>query len=221
MVGRDDLRAIPEAWRAYLDVALGLTEASRQQATRAVRRLVGKGGATAEQLQSMAEDLINTGLANRESLLRLVRFELERGLGRLGLATADEVTELTARVRDLERELRQAQAAGVAEDLGPADLGPADLGPAGAGTSTPGPSNGRAPHGRAAGGRAAAGPTTPAMGKDAAVKKAVAKKAVAKKAVAKKAVAKKAVGKKAAPKRAGGAAPTVPTQPPRDGEDRP
>jgi polyhydroxyalkanoate synthesis regulator phasin len=99
-----------EAWRAYLDLALGFTEASRKRATKVARKLVGRGGATADQLQSMAEDLVSTSMANRESLIRLVRFELDRALGRVGLATAEEVSQLTTRVRELEEELRVARA---------------------------------------------------------------------------------------------------------------
>ena len=111
MVKREEIRAVQDAWRAYLDLALGFTEASRKKATKVARQLVGKGGATAEQLQAMAEDLVNTSLANRESLVRLIRFELDRALSRVGLATGEEVTALTAQVRELEGRLRAAEAA--------------------------------------------------------------------------------------------------------------
>lgn len=100
-----------EAWRAYLELALGLTEASRKKAQKAAKRLVGKGGATAGQLQAMAEELVATSVANREALTKLVRFEVDRALGKVGLATADEVADLTARVRELEEELRTAKTA--------------------------------------------------------------------------------------------------------------
>lgn len=101
-----------DAWRAYLEVALGLTEASRKRATKVARDLVGKGGATAEQLQTLAEDLVNTGVANREALTKLVRYELDRALGVVGLATAEDVADLRRRVRELEQRLRDAQASG-------------------------------------------------------------------------------------------------------------
>ncbi|MEV6814813.1 hypothetical protein [Micromonospora sp. NPDC051296] len=160
-----------DAWRAYLELAMGLTEAPRKKAQDAVRRAMGSTGATAAQLQMLAEELRSTGAANREALTKLVRFEVERALGAVGLATADEVAELDRRVRELERQLRAA--AGVAT----------------------------APTGevKAAGGAAAATPPPPtkAVAKKAVATKAVAKKAVATKAVAKKAVAKKAVAKKA------------------------
>ncbi|GAA2643260.1 hypothetical protein GCM10010399_91600 [Dactylosporangium fulvum] len=99
-----------EAWRAYLELAYGMTEATTKKATKTVRRLVGKSGATAEQLQAMAEDLLQAGTANREALTKLVRYELDRALGAVGLATADEVAALTAKVHELEAQLKAASA---------------------------------------------------------------------------------------------------------------
>jgi polyhydroxyalkanoate synthesis regulator phasin len=113
-----------DAWRAYLEMALGLTEAPRKKAQKAVSDLVNRGGATAAQLQGLAEDLMSTGMANREALTNIVRYEVDKALGVVGLATADEVSDLTARVRDLEKQLREAQArATAAEAVGGA--GPA------------------------------------------------------------------------------------------------
>uniref|UniRef100_UPI0038B28C06 phasin family protein n=1 Tax=Micromonospora acroterricola TaxID=2202421 RepID=UPI0038B28C06 len=100
-----------DAWRAYLELAMGLAEAPRKKAQDVVRRVVGSGGATAAQLQALGEELLTTGAENREALTKLVRFEVDRALGAVGLATADEVAELTRRVRDLERQLREARAA--------------------------------------------------------------------------------------------------------------
>lgn len=162
-----------DAWRAYLELAMGVTESSRKRAQSVARKLVGQGGATAAQLQALAEELRSTGLANREAMTKLVRFEVDRALGVVGLATQEEVASLNERVAELERELRSARAAT-------------------AGPSTPQP-GGTAPD--------AAAPETAA--KAAVEKKTVAKKVVAKKAVAPLAdtgevVAKKAVAKKTA-----------------------
>src|ERR1700761_3962712 len=107
---------MPDAWRAYLEMALGLTEAPRKRAQRVAGELVNRGGATAVQLQGLVEDLLATGLANREALTNIVRYEVDRALGVVGLATADEVSELTTRVRDLEKQLREAQARAVGTD---------------------------------------------------------------------------------------------------------
>jgi polyhydroxyalkanoate synthesis regulator phasin len=99
-----------DAWRAYLELATGLTEASRRRAEQVARDLIGRGETTATQVQAFVEDLVSTSRANRESLVNLVRYEVDRALGAVGLATADEVSDLTKRVRKLERELQQAEA---------------------------------------------------------------------------------------------------------------
>ncbi|HZE38137.1 MAG TPA: hypothetical protein VE172_04925 [Stackebrandtia sp.] len=98
-----------EAWRDYLELALGLTEASRKRAAQVIKSLAEQSGAKVENLQGMAEELLSTSLANRENVVKLVRFELDRALGKVGLATSEEVAELTARVRQLERELKEAR----------------------------------------------------------------------------------------------------------------
>ena len=50
---------MPDAWRAYLEMALGLTETPRKRAQKAVGDLVNRGGATAAQLQGLVEDLLD------------------------------------------------------------------------------------------------------------------------------------------------------------------
>ncbi|MEU4556485.1 polyhydroxyalkanoate synthesis regulator phasin [Micromonospora violae] len=164
-----------DAWRAYLELAMGLAEAPRKKAQDVARRLVGSGGATAAQLQALGEELVTTGAANREALTKLVRFEVDRALGAVGLATADEVAELTRRVHDLERQLREARSA---EPAGAPSAPP---------TAQPDPTAAARP------GDALVPSDAPA---GAPVSAPVAKKAVAKKAVAKKAVAKKAIARK-------------------------
>jgi polyhydroxyalkanoate synthesis regulator phasin len=169
-----------EAWRAYLELALGVTEASKKKAQKVAKRLAGRGGATAQQLQSLADNLVSTSMTNREALTKLVRYEVDRALGAVGLATAEEVADLQERVRELENQAREMESRERERGAAP-------------------------PAGPAAG---AAGP--PAVGgvaKKAVAKKAVAKKTatavggtpVAKKAVAKRAPAKKAVAKKVVP----------------------
>ncbi|MER7169402.1 hypothetical protein ABT336_25505 [Micromonospora sp. NPDC000207] len=184
-----------DAWRAYLELAMGLTEAPRKKAQDTVRRVVGSGGATATQLQSLAEELVSTGASNREALTKLVRFEVDRALGLVGLATAEEVAELNRRVRDLEGQLRQARLGGAAPAT--SATGARVGGPA-VEPVAEGPQDARAP-GAAVTGQAAV------------AKKAVARQPVAKKAVARqpatKAVAKKAVAKKAVVRRSPGDEP--------------
>jgi polyhydroxyalkanoate synthesis regulator phasin len=159
-----------DAWRAYLELALGLTEASRKKAEKVVKNLVGKGfgkgQATAAQLQGRVEELITTSKANREALAKLVRYEVDRALGAMGLATSEEVSELTDRVRRLERQREETTVASVEPAAATAATQPA------AAKSTP---------------------------KKAVAKKTVAKKTVAKKTVARRPPAKKTVAKKTPP----------------------
>ncbi|MFD0559846.1 hypothetical protein FB566_0499 [Stackebrandtia endophytica] len=98
-----------DAWRAYLELALGVTEASRKKAAQVVRSLAEQSGAKVEDLQGMTEELLGAGLANRESLIKLIRFELDRALGKVGLATSEEVDDLKEKIRDLEIRLREAK----------------------------------------------------------------------------------------------------------------
>ncbi|MCX5064251.1 hypothetical protein OOJ91_00035 [Micromonospora lupini] len=167
-----------DAWRAYLELAMGLAEAPRKKAQDAVRRLVGSGGATAAQLQALGEELVTTGAANREALTKLVRFEVDRALGAVGLATADEVAELTRRVRDLERQLREARAT----EPRSAPTGEPAAERLGDPTPQPDPTGAAQPGAGLAPSNAPAGAPVSAP----AAKKAVAKKAVAKKALVKK-----------------------------------
>ncbi|GIM87485.1 phasin family protein [Salinispora arenicola] len=179
-----------DAWRSYLALAMGLTEAPRKKAQETARRLVGAGGATAVQFQTLAEEIVSTGAANRGALTKLVRFEVERALGAVGLATADEVSDLTRRVYELERQLREVRTGGPAAlGAGGAETG-TDTGPVVASGTAAGPTVQPTTTAPATTGEAASvgatRPPTPA-------KKTVAKKTVAKKAVAKKPVARKSV----------------------------
>jgi polyhydroxyalkanoate synthesis regulator phasin len=99
---------VNEALKGYLALANGLTEVTKARATAAAKALVAQGEAAANQVSSLADDLIAQSRSNREAVTALVRFEVDRALGRVGLASAEEVTELTGRVRALEAQLRAA-----------------------------------------------------------------------------------------------------------------
>ena len=98
-----------DALQSYLTLAGGLTGLTRQRAVGAAKALVAQGEATAEQVQSLAEDLLSQTRQNSEAVTALVRYEVERALARLGLASGDEVVELLGRVQALEEQLRMLQ----------------------------------------------------------------------------------------------------------------
>jgi polyhydroxyalkanoate synthesis regulator phasin len=168
---------VNDAVKGYLALASGLTEVTRQRATAAAKALVAQGEAAAGQVTALADDLLATSKSNREAVTALGRFERDVALGRVGLASAEEVTELNARVRSLEAELRRATgsaaASGDAAKTGAAAMRPASAPTAAKAVKT-------------------TAKKTPAP--NSVAKKAPAKKAAAKKAAAKKAPAKKAAG---------------------------
>ncbi len=152
---------VRDALKSYLALAAGVTDITRQRALGAAKALVSQGEATAEQVTGLAEDLVAQTRQNREAVVALVGFEVDRALGRLGLATTDEVTQLTDRIRDLEAQLREAGTTAAAGAAAPAKKAPAQA--------------------------AAPAPAKKAPAKKAPAKKAPAKPAPAKKAPAKKA----------------------------------
>jgi polyhydroxyalkanoate synthesis regulator phasin len=105
-----------DAVRGYLALATGLTEVTRARATAAAKTLVAQGEATAEQVQSIALDLVATSQSNRAALIALVRYEVDRTMSRLGLATAEETAATTARLSAVEAQLRELRAAVAAAD---------------------------------------------------------------------------------------------------------
>lgn len=117
-----------DALKNYLALASGLTEVGRQRAVAAAKALVAQGEATAEQVQSLADDLVDTSKNNREMVVALVRNEVEKALSRLGVATADTVQELTQRLHSLETSLRAASDGG--DDKPAAKAAPAKKAPA-------------------------------------------------------------------------------------------
>jgi len=101
---------VREALRGYVALANGLTEVTAGRARAAAKALAEQGEATAGQVSALAEDLITTSRRNRESLILLVRHEVEQAVKRLGVAPSGDVEELTRRVRELERTVRELKA---------------------------------------------------------------------------------------------------------------
>jgi polyhydroxyalkanoate synthesis regulator phasin len=113
--------------KAYVQLASGLTDVTRERALAAARTLVAQGeagvgavlpDAMRVQVASVTDDLIATSKANRDLLVGLVRAEVERSVSRMGLVSAAELNAATRRaqalddrVHELERALRSARSA--------------------------------------------------------------------------------------------------------------
>jgi polyhydroxyalkanoate synthesis regulator phasin len=176
-----------DAVKNYLNLASGVTEVTRQRAVAAARALASSGEATAEQVQNLADDLLVSSRNNRDAMLALVRYEVDRALNRLGLATADEMASLQRRVTSLEGALTTSGTEGAAKTTGPsrasATKSAAKAAPS---TSTPG----KATAARATAAKATAAKATPAKATNAAPAKSTASKATATRTAAAKSPAK-------------------------------
>ena len=113
--------------KAYVQLASGLTDVTRERALAVARTLVAQGEAGVGavlpetmrmQVASVTDDLIATSKANRDLMVGLVRAEVERTVSRMGLVSAAELNAATRRaealddrVHELERALRSARSA--------------------------------------------------------------------------------------------------------------
>jgi hypothetical protein len=170
------VRALRDALRTCLQIAGGLTEATRQRAVAAARELLDQAGVDIDtvqrrvseripvEVQSLADELVSAGKANRDLLIGLVREEADRAKERVG-RLADELGRVGDIVDALERRVRRLEEQGEAASE-------------------------------------AAAPPPPAAKKAAAAKKTAAKKTAAKKTAAKKTAAKKTAAKKTPAKKA-------------------
>lgn len=100
-----------EGLRGYVQLATGLTEVTATKARDAAMALVNQGlqvsGKTPDvvgSVQELADDLVTTSKQNREMLIGLIRTEVDRAVGRMGVVREDELAALRARVERLEAE---------------------------------------------------------------------------------------------------------------------
>ena len=107
---------VMDALRGYLQLANGLTDVTRQRALAAAKALAASGtealaDASAvpanmgRQVQALADDLLATSRSNRDLLVGLVRSEVERTVGVLGLASGDDVESVSFHIRRIERRM--------------------------------------------------------------------------------------------------------------------
>ena len=87
--------------RRYMEAAAGkLTPASAQQMARSI---VGGQSKGREQVQRVAQDLLEWSKTNRERMTETVRREVREQLRAMGVATREDVDALRKRISDLER----------------------------------------------------------------------------------------------------------------------
>lgn len=105
--------ALAEAFGAAID---GASRMTRERAKQLAERLLNQAGIenvdlgeaateASARINQLAEEIMAARKANQVLLRRSITTELEKSLGRLGLARADEVTALRAEVAELRRDL--------------------------------------------------------------------------------------------------------------------
>ncbi len=109
-----------DALRTCLQIAGGLTEATRRRTTEVARELLDQAGidpaalqerigaAIPAEVQTLVDELIASGRANRDLLLGIVSEEVDKAMGRVG-RIADEVTKVGVVLETLERRIRNLE----------------------------------------------------------------------------------------------------------------
>ena len=101
--------------RTYLQLATGVTEATAAKAKDVVSGLVAQGlnltskvqpvQDVADQVQELADELVETSRTNRELLIGMIRSEGDKAVGRMGFVRDDELAAVRRNVQRLESEI--------------------------------------------------------------------------------------------------------------------
>lgn len=112
-----------DALRGYVQLATGLTEVTVSKAREAAAAVIAQGielaaasrdvpggdtaKAAADQVQGLADDLLEMSKQNREMLTDLVRTEVDRAAGRMGFVREEELAAVRKHVSRLETALAE------------------------------------------------------------------------------------------------------------------
>lgn len=109
----------------YVEMAAGLTRATREAAEKVVRGLVEQGQTAVRDPQELVEQLVERSQENRQALAGIIRSETRRAVKRMGFATQRDLervqrqmTDLRKRLRDAEREAREARVRAASDTTG-------------------------------------------------------------------------------------------------------
>jgi polyhydroxyalkanoate synthesis regulator phasin len=85
-------------WRQLIEAGMQFTELHRSQAKRIAQELLGQGQIARDQLSATVEELLELSRRRTEDLTRIVRQEVQRQLGVLGIATKDDLARVERRL---------------------------------------------------------------------------------------------------------------------------
>lgn len=119
-----------EGIQNYVDMAAGVTRATKAKAREAARNLLATAGLedvavdATDRATKLAEEVIAASRANRELMGKLIASEVDKAAGRLGFVRADELDEVRRELAELRMSMAHASAhepAPFAPDLGVPD----------------------------------------------------------------------------------------------------
>src|SRR5690348_11469351 len=94
-------------WKAAMEAGMQFTELRRSQAKAIANDLAAQGQIAREQVASAVDDLIDMSRRRSDGLRNIVRDEVQRQLGSLGLATKRDLAALERRMQKAAREAKK------------------------------------------------------------------------------------------------------------------
>ncbi len=85
-------------WKQLIEAGMQFTELRRAQARKLAQDLVAHGQIARDQVSSTVDELVDLSRRRTEELSKIVRQEVQRQLGALGLATKDDIERIERRV---------------------------------------------------------------------------------------------------------------------------
>jgi polyhydroxyalkanoate synthesis regulator phasin len=104
---------VAEAVQNYVSMVSGLTRMTREKALGTARSLLAQAGLdevaadAQERVSKLADEILQTGKANRDLLEKFVAAEVDKAAGRLGFARTDDVEELRHEIASLRHTVAQ------------------------------------------------------------------------------------------------------------------
>jgi polyhydroxyalkanoate synthesis regulator phasin len=91
---------MPQApdWKQLVEAGMQFTEMRRSQAKRIAQDLMAQGQIARDQVAATVDELVEMSRRRTDELTRIVRQEVQRQLGALGIATRDDLERVERRI---------------------------------------------------------------------------------------------------------------------------
>ncbi len=101
---------MPQApdWQRVLEAGMQFTEMRRSQARAVANDLASQGHLAREQVAAAVDDILDISRRRTDELRNMVRKEVQRQLGALGVATKADLEKLERRLAKMSKETKKA-----------------------------------------------------------------------------------------------------------------